>query len=75
MKKILLIAAVAVAALSSCKKEKTCTCTYGEGDSQYVVKTEMKGTNKYLKEECETNVELISIDGEAESNTMPCSLD
>jgi hypothetical protein len=31
MKKVLLIAAVAVLALSSCKKERTCTCTIDLG--------------------------------------------
>ena len=53
MKKVLLIAAVAVLALASCKKEKTCTCTTTGADGYKKVTTEvLKGTKKHLKDEC-----------------------
>ena len=34
MKKILLTAIVAVAALSSCQKERDCVCTYPDGSTE-----------------------------------------
>ena len=67
MKKALLILGVAVLALSSCKKEKTCTCTETAADgttesTAYVI----KGQNKHLKDECGSRVETTAqtVDGE-----------
>ena len=55
MKKVLLIAAVAVLALSSCKKEKTCTCTdINSFGSTTTTKTVMKGTPKNLRKQLVT---------------------
>ena len=77
MKKVLLIAAVAVLALASCKKEKTCTCTYTSSDGTsetevYVI----KGKMKHLKDECGTKIETISSTTNGENDSYEnCELD
>jgi hypothetical protein len=85
MKKALLILGVAVLALSSCKKEKTCTCTYtdSEGAASVVSKTTMKGTSAALNRACYDDdykgkqIETISSeDGNGDKNGYTnCELD
>ncbi len=52
MKKVLLTAIVAVAALSSCQKERDCTCTYADG-STYTIPVE-KASKSTQKTACES---------------------
>lgn len=77
MKKTILIAGLAILALASCKKEKTCTCTthYTDGTT-YEEKTVMKGTIGKLYDECGNNVETKSktVDGQDAAYTN-CELD
>lgn len=72
MKKVLLIASVAILALASCKKDHTCTC--GEGDSQY--KTTINGSKSKAAAYCEGKGVEVS---DEEGNTFPvgegCTLD
>tara|TARA_B100000809_G_C15004216_1_gene482612 strand:+ start:696 stop:905 length:210 start_codon:yes stop_codon:yes gene_type:complete len=56
MKKVLLIAAVAVLALASCKKDRTCTCTIDlgiEGVPAQTVSETAKLSKKDAKTWCE----------------------
>ena len=59
MKKVLLIAAVAAFAMTSCKKDRTCECTLT--DTGYVVVTSntQKSTKKGAKAWCEASLQRI----------------
>ena len=55
MKKVLFIAALAVIALVSCNKDRTCTCTTSStqpGDSTIVEVTDYNGTKAAAKSAC-----------------------
>ena len=69
MKKVLLIAAVAVLALSSCKKDRTCTCTVDLGIPG-VPATVVSETQKLSKKDAEKWCDDAAADGLA-----TCELD
>ena len=66
MKKVLLIAAVAVLALASCKKDRTCTCTvdYGiDGVEAQTVSDTQELSKKDAEEWCDdASTSLSSLD-------------
>jgi hypothetical protein len=50
MKKIMLVGAVALLALASCKKDRTCECTYnGVADTDKTPETYKKVTKTFMK--------------------------
>jgi len=61
MKKVLLIAAVAVLALSSCQKERTCTCTAADGTTTSEVFP--KASKKDQNTACDTYSALYVLAG------------
>ena len=46
MKKVFIIASVALVSLASCKKDRTCTCTTVSGGNTHVVATKMHKVKK-----------------------------
>lgn len=71
MKKVLLIAAVAVLAMASCKKDHTCTC--GEGDD--AVKYTINGSKGNAKALCGgEGIDITDEEGNAVEDS-DCSLD
>jgi hypothetical protein len=78
MKKIILVAAVAMLALASCKKDRTCSCDFTVSDSNFgnfslsldTVYTDMKKADAETL--CESNnASLVTEDG---TTTIACEL-
>jgi hypothetical protein len=77
MKKVLLIAVVAVASLASCKKDRTCTCvTTTSGGTMTEVTTLYKATKGDAREECigHQTVTTTSPGGTTTGDKTTCTL-
>lgn len=78
MKKLVLIGAVAVLGLSSCKKDHTCTCTVGEVDVETTINSKKSVALAYCEQEGYEIVE-VKVGGEKvdfeEDNDTKCTLD
>lgn len=79
MKKTFIFAAAfAVLALSSCKKERTCTCKYTEDDVDVVETETIKSTKKVAEAVCLSEGYTIVMDGEevdSDDSDVSCTLD
>jgi hypothetical protein len=77
MKKVLLIAAVAAFAMTSCKKDRTCVCTtsytYGGTTSVVVASNTQKSTKKGAEAWCEAKG-TTTYDGVAVTSSGPASV-
>lgn len=68
MKKVLLVAAVVVVGLASCKKDYTCTCTTTGNGVTASVSSTTKATKKDAKSSCESGSKT------ANGYTTTCSI-
>ena len=54
MKKVLFVAAAGLVLFSSCRKTRTCTCTYADGSGSYT-ETYLLATKKNAQTYCDAN--------------------
>jgi len=74
MKKVFFISAIALASLTSCKKDYTCVCSTNVFGTAVSVTTEAKSSKKGAEEWCKSMQNPSeTVDGQASTNTLPLS--